>query len=133
MSAPPMYRITQPSDVGPILRGLRRQQGVTQLDVADAIGIRTSTNLCAIEHGNRMPDLTTLIGILQALGCELAVVAVRTAARRCVVEGCERKHHSGGLCQPHYARRWRSGALRPMVPIGAGRKGALKPRRSVGQ
>lgn len=71
-----VHRIDSRADVGPLIRHFRRQQGLTQVDLADAVGTRTSTNLCSIEHGRRMPDTGTLIALLAVLGYRLAVVPV---------------------------------------------------------
>ncbi len=66
-------RFSSARDIGPMLRTLRLEQGVTQRDVAEAAGI-DEPNLCAYEKGRRVPDPDTIVRVLTALGHEFAVV-----------------------------------------------------------
>lgn len=126
-----LLRFNQPNQIGPILRALRTAQDVTQIDVAEAMGASSTTNLCAIERGRRNADLSTILAILAELGHELAVVPIRAEVRgrRCTIPGCGRRHRADGMCHSHYMRRYRMGRVRAEVPIGEGRKGA---RAAVG-
>jgi hypothetical protein len=45
----------------------------------------------------------------------------------CDVEGCERPAYSGGLCEPHYRRRLRTGRVGADLPIG----GRVAPRQCM--
>lgn len=72
------WEITDPFALGPIVRYLRKVQGVTQQDVAEAsLGARTnSTNLSAIERGQRACTMLTGISLLETLGHRLVVVPI---------------------------------------------------------
>jgi transcriptional regulator with XRE-family HTH domain len=112
------HRITDAAQVGPLIRTIRRRQDVSQLDIADALGLNTSTNICSYETGRRMPDLATAISILATLGMQFAVVPAPVKGRRCSVADCGRKYWAREMCRVHYVRWWRNGDVNERVPIG---------------
>lgn len=54
--------------VGPRLRALRRQRGITLADLAETTGISEST-LSRLESGGRRPNLELLLPLARAYGC----------------------------------------------------------------
>ena len=52
------------------LRDLRREQGITQYELAAKTGIKQS-NIARMENGGRLPNITTLIKLGRALGYNL--------------------------------------------------------------
>jgi transcriptional regulator with XRE-family HTH domain len=61
------------AELGPTLRRLRLEAGLTLSDLTAATGI-LETNLSAYEHGRRYPDPVRLHAVVAALGCRLAIV-----------------------------------------------------------
>lgn len=64
------------ADMGAEIRHIRRSMGLTLEDVAAAAGI-AATNLSGYENDRRKPDPDTLLRIVAALGCRLAIVGAR--------------------------------------------------------
>jgi transcriptional regulator with XRE-family HTH domain len=56
------------------LRQQRISRGLTMRGLAEVSGVSTN-NICRIESGRVRPNLTTLARLLDALGCDLAVVS----------------------------------------------------------
>ena len=57
-------------NVGENIQRVRKQQKVSQADLAKTVGISQSM-LCQIERGTKNPSLQIGKGIADALGCEL--------------------------------------------------------------
>jgi len=62
-----------PESMGAELRRLRLSKGLILADITAVTGIHES-NLSAYENGRRFPDPVTLLRIVEALGCRLAIV-----------------------------------------------------------
>lgn len=69
-----MLRVHYSLEIGRLLHHVRKQAGMTQVEVADHIGFNTSTNISGYERGARIPDLSTIVLILRACGKQLAIV-----------------------------------------------------------
>lgn len=63
-----------PADFGSTVRQLRKRYGLTQEQLADAVGILQRTSIVNIEAGNQTPTLESATAILGALGHSLVVV-----------------------------------------------------------
>lgn len=77
-----------PASVGRTLRWARRRAGMTQHDLARAVGM-PQPSIARIEAGNVLPRTATLLAILDATGHELLVeprVAVRAEVREAARE-----------------------------------------------
>jgi HTH-type transcriptional regulator/antitoxin HipB len=61
-----------PAQLGAILRGFRKQRGLTQQAVADRLGLRQKVISLAETHPDRL-SLARLFQLLSALGVELAL------------------------------------------------------------
>jgi len=61
-----------PAQLGAILRGFRKQRGLTQQTVADRLGLPQKMVSLAETHPDRLP-LTRLFQLLDALGVELTL------------------------------------------------------------
>lgn len=65
---------------GSLIRELRKQQGLSQVALAERVGMPQS-HLQKIEVGRTDPRASSLVALLQALGCDLAAtdaVTIRT-------------------------------------------------------
>ncbi len=65
-----------PAAMGAELRRIRLEKGLALADITEATGIHES-NLSAYENGRRHPDTKTLVRIVAALGCRVAIVGAR--------------------------------------------------------
>lgn len=73
--------LKQISEAGPLIRELRKRQGLSQVVLAGRIGMPQS-HLQKIEVGRTDPRVSSLVALLQALGYDLAVTdatTIRTA------------------------------------------------------
>lgn len=66
-------RVRQPAELGPALRQVRHEAGLTQEKLAQTVGTGIST-IATHETGLRQPRIPMLLDVLQATGCELAVI-----------------------------------------------------------
>lgn len=64
------------ADIGTELRRIRHTLGLTLEDVGNAAHV-APTNLSSYERGTRTPDPETIIRIVAALGCRLAILGTR--------------------------------------------------------
>ena len=55
-------------DIGARIRTVRREQGMTQEQLAEAVGVGT-THISHIETGHTIPSLQVLVDIINVLGC----------------------------------------------------------------
>ncbi len=69
-----MLPIRYSLEIGALLKHVRKRAGMTQVEVAAAIGFNTSTNISGYERGKRIPDPSTIILILRACGYQLAII-----------------------------------------------------------
>ncbi|MCI1788999.1 MAG: helix-turn-helix domain-containing protein [Actinomyces sp.] len=63
---------TTTTDVGTIIAGERRAQGLTQHDLAQRMGVSRGS-VIALESPNGNPRLTTLLRAVSALGLRLGI------------------------------------------------------------
>ena len=64
-------------EVGPLVRQLRKQQGLSQVALAERVGIPQS-HLQKIESGRTDPRVSSVVALLQALGLDLAATDAGT-------------------------------------------------------
>lgn len=62
--------------IGGIIKAMRRQFGMTQKQLAEAIG-QERTSITNIERGNQVLSVTTITAIADALGCDVKVRFIR--------------------------------------------------------
>ena len=55
-------------DIGNRIRNIRMQRGLSQEQLAEAVGVGTA-HISHIETGNSTPSLRTMVDIINALGC----------------------------------------------------------------
>ncbi|WP_300267045.1 helix-turn-helix transcriptional regulator [Microbacterium sp.] len=80
-------KLQAPSDLARLVKNARAQRGLTQHDVADAVGI-TRQSLARLERGNGSTSFGTVLLILDHLGIHLdAAVGGHTAAPTAVAAG----------------------------------------------
>ncbi len=60
------------SEIGPLLKSLRTERGLTQSELGSRVGISQS-HIHKIESGTGDVRVSTLVALLQSLGYELAV------------------------------------------------------------
>ena len=68
-------------DIGSRIRTVRMERGITQAQLAEAVGVGV-THISHIETGNGIPSLATVLDVINALGCsadELLCVEVECA------------------------------------------------------
>lgn len=65
--------VREPAELGPALRSARREVGFTQEKLAQKVGVGLAT-IAMHETGRRQPRIPMLLDVLQATGCELAVI-----------------------------------------------------------
>jgi transcriptional regulator with XRE-family HTH domain len=58
--------------IGPTLRTLRQQRGLSQRAVAERAGIQQH-QLSTVENDKTRPDLSTIVRIADALDCDAAI------------------------------------------------------------
>jgi transcriptional regulator with XRE-family HTH domain len=63
---PPKHTVFSKKEVGARIRALRQARGMTQIDLAEALGI-TQSNLSAIERGARGLTVHQVVKLAQAL------------------------------------------------------------------
>ena len=66
------YIARTPAQLGPILKGIRTQHGLTQQEAGAKVGVKQST-VSAIENDAARSSLDTLYKLLSSLGLELVV------------------------------------------------------------
>ena len=66
------YTARTPVQLGPILRSIRNERGLTQRDAGAKVGLKQST-ISAIESHSAHTSVDTLYKLLSALGLELVV------------------------------------------------------------
>jgi HTH-type transcriptional regulator/antitoxin HipB len=66
------YVARTPAQLGPILKSIRAQHGLTQRDAGAKVGLKQST-VSAIESSSAHASVDTLYKLLSALGLELVV------------------------------------------------------------
>jgi HTH-type transcriptional regulator/antitoxin HipB len=66
------YVARTPAQLGPILRSIRAERGLTQQDAGAKVGLKQST-VSAIERDSAHSSVDTLYKLLSALGLELVV------------------------------------------------------------
>ena len=66
------YVARTPAQLGPILRSLRAERGLTQQEAGTKVGLKQST-VSAIESHSGHTSVDTLYKLLSALGLELVV------------------------------------------------------------
>ncbi|RDJ17245.1 hypothetical protein B5K05_04005 [Rhizobium phaseoli] len=81
-----VWRMTSGKQIGSLVRQLRKAQGMTQTELAEAIG-RTMDAVSMIERGNSVPSVETLIALSKALNASIETLllpedAQITPARR---------------------------------------------------
>jgi transcriptional regulator with XRE-family HTH domain len=64
--------------IGTRFRAAREALGVSQADLADAIGHENGTQLCLWESGQRMPNISTLVQAADLLGVSMDYLVGRT-------------------------------------------------------
>lgn len=72
-------RLQNPSNLARLVRNARTQLGLTQQDVADAVGI-TRQSLARLERGNCGISVGTVIVILDHLGIQLEAIPIAPTA-----------------------------------------------------
>jgi transcriptional regulator with XRE-family HTH domain len=70
-----MDRMTAFDDLGPVLRALRLEHGLTQVELSVRAGVSKSM-LSLYEQGRQRPHLDTLARLLEALGVRLGELAM---------------------------------------------------------
>ena len=70
----PARSLRAPSDVGPMIKRIRKQQNLTQEELSKMTGIKQQT-ISAIENGSQNAEMKTLFTILSIFNLELAVRA----------------------------------------------------------
>lgn len=65
-----VWRMTSGKQIGSLVRQLRKAQGMTQTELAEAIG-RTMDAVSMIERGNSVPSVETLIALSKALNASI--------------------------------------------------------------
>lgn len=63
-------RVASRPQLGSILRRVREERGIAQIDLAGAAGVQRST-ISAIENAQRSINIETLMPLLRALGVEI--------------------------------------------------------------
>ena len=66
------YVARTPAQLGPILRSIRAERGLTQQDAGVKVGLKQST-VSALESDSARSSVDTLYKLLSALGLELVV------------------------------------------------------------
>jgi HTH-type transcriptional regulator / antitoxin HipB len=66
------YVARTPAQLGPILRSIRAERGLTQQDTGAKVGLKQST-VSALESDSARSSVETLYKLLSALGLELVV------------------------------------------------------------
>ena len=66
------YSARTPAQLGPILRSIRTERGLTQQEAGAKVGLKQST-VSAIESDSGRTSVATLYKLLSALGLELFV------------------------------------------------------------
>ncbi|HUY06568.1 MAG TPA: helix-turn-helix domain-containing protein [Acidimicrobiales bacterium] len=61
------FRIYTAASIGPAIRQYRREAGLTQVELADLVGIEQSY-LCRLEKGSETEQLRRIVSILKHLG-----------------------------------------------------------------
>ena len=68
----PRVHVAAVSDIAAVIRDTRRRRGLTQLELAHAVGV-TRQSVVNLETGRANPTLATVLATLQALGLRLHV------------------------------------------------------------
>jgi transcriptional regulator with XRE-family HTH domain len=66
------YRVYTGASIGPAIRHYRLQAGLTQVDLADLVGL-TPTYLSRLENGEGTEELRRIIRILKQLGVRMTL------------------------------------------------------------
>ena len=64
------YRIYSPASLGDAIRHYRKEAGLTQAELAEAVGLQRSY-LSELEHGKETEQLTRIIRVLKRLGVRM--------------------------------------------------------------
>lgn len=78
MARPTLY-VTRVEDIGPALRDLRRAHDVSQLDLAEAVGMHVS-HVGTYENSNVIPNARRLVEFMNAHNYVLAFMPREQAA-----------------------------------------------------
>lgn len=71
-SEPQPYRLYTGGSVGPAIRHFRLQSGLTQVELADRVGI-TPTYLSRLENGLETEQLRRIVAVLKQLGVRMTL------------------------------------------------------------
>jgi transcriptional regulator with XRE-family HTH domain len=95
-------RVPRDENLGPRLRELRRQRGITLREVAEAAGV-TESFVSQVERGTASPSVATLRRIAAALGETMASLFVGADTTGMVVRAGERKRfrHPAGSAEEY--------------------------------
>jgi len=66
------YRIYTAASIGPAIRHYRLEEGLTQVELADLVGL-TPTYLSRLENGEGTEELRRVIRILKQLGVRMSL------------------------------------------------------------
>jgi transcriptional regulator with XRE-family HTH domain len=66
------YRVYTGASIGPAIRHYRLQEGLTQADLADLVGL-TPSYLSRLENGDGTEELRRIIRILRQLGVRMTL------------------------------------------------------------
>jgi len=66
------YRVYTGASIGPAIRHYRLQEGLTQADLADLVGL-TPSYLSRLENGDGTEELRRIIRILKQLGVRMTL------------------------------------------------------------
>ena len=66
------YRIYSPASLGDAIRHYRKEAGLTQADLAEAVGLQRSY-LSELEHGKETEQLTRINRVLKRLGVRMTL------------------------------------------------------------
>ena len=72
MAASNPYRIYSPESLGSAIRHYRREAGLTQAELAEAVGLQRSY-LSELEQGKETEHLRRLLGVLRQLGVRMTL------------------------------------------------------------
>lgn len=64
--------IRSPSDIGPLVKAIRKQHKLTQVELSKMTGIKQQ-NISAVENGTQLANMRILFAILSTFNLELLV------------------------------------------------------------